>query len=207
MHRYLTTVLAIAVSAAAAHAQDRLDFNAPVIPEAAQMQDFRVVSGHAFSLSVLGLEYSYEQRLGGNWSLIGRAGLTCSLIGKTVRDEYNMQTIDNGNTVTTTTNHQHIVNYYWGPRPGITVEPRYYTNLERRYLKGKKTVNNSADYVSLQIKAFYGAGFAPVRVSLIPTYGIRRGGNHWFREYTFGVGFHSAGAILPHLGFRIGYKI
>ena len=34
-----------------------------------------VVSNHSISMTILGLEYGYEQRLGGHWSIIGRAGI------------------------------------------------------------------------------------------------------------------------------------
>ena len=91
------------------------------------------------------------------------------------------------------------------PRPGLSLEPRYYHNLQKRYLAGKKTANNSANYFSVLTKAYTSVG--ALNLSLIPTYGIRRGGDHWFQEYSFGVALHtrSVAALLPHLGFRFGY--
>ena len=57
-----------------AGAQNQLDFNNPAIPEVAQIQQgSELVSGHSVSLSLIGLDYSYEHAFGGNWSLVGRA--------------------------------------------------------------------------------------------------------------------------------------
>ena len=35
----------------------------------------QVASNHSLSMTLLGLEYSYEQALASHWSLIGRAGV------------------------------------------------------------------------------------------------------------------------------------
>ena len=34
----------------------------------------RTQSNHSVSANILGLEYSYEQSLGGSWTIIGRVG-------------------------------------------------------------------------------------------------------------------------------------
>jgi hypothetical protein len=193
MNKYLTLFLIAAFASTVVYAQGQLDFDNPAIPGVIGMENSAdVVSGHSVSLTVIGLEYSYEQRLGGYWSLVMRAGFPIAICDIT--------------TVTQQSegNYSFSRTFNFGPRPGIVIEPRYYTNMERRFLKGKKTANNCADFVSLPIKA-YSTHLEDIYFSLIPTYGIRRGSNHWFREYTFGVGFHSMGAILPHLNFRIGY--
>ena len=60
--QFITILAALSLSA-----QERSDFNAvtdPITKEPA------VVSGHSIQLSIFGLEYSYEQPLGGYWSII-----------------------------------------------------------------------------------------------------------------------------------------
>ena len=179
------------MSAPMAMGQDLLDFNNPAILEVEEYgRPAEVTSGHAVSLSVLGLEYSYEWALKGSWSLILRAGVPSVLV-------------DSSSSYDGTSS---SLNFNFGPRPGLSLEPRYYHNLQKRYLAGKNTVNNSANYFSVLTKLYVSAG-GYLALSAIPTYGIRRGGDHWFREYSLGVAMHtkSVVAVLPHLGFRIGY--
>ena len=184
--RLIFSAIVIVITSSSLSAQDPLDFNDPAI--AVVTEGSEVVSGHAVSLSIVGLEYSYERAMGGNWSLIARAGFPCALTSALI-------VVQNGAS---------SYNFEWAPRPGIVIEPRYYTNLKQRYDKGKNTLNNCADFIGLQIKAYY-AGRADV--SAIGIYGFRRGGEHWFREYTGGIAFHTKwGSILPHLNFRIGYS-
>ena len=131
--QFITILAALSLSA-----QERSDFNAvtdPITKEPA------VVSGHSIQLSIFGLEYSYEQRLGGYWSIIGRAGLPSSLTDYSVT--YDLSSYN------TSKNYS----FNWSPSLGVTVEPRYYTSMRRRFDKGRKTVNNSSDFVSLQVKA------------------------------------------------------
>lgn len=183
-------LIALILSAPMAMGQDLLDFNNPAILEVEEYgRPAEVTSGHAVSLSVLGLEYSYEWALKGSWSLILRAGVPSVLVDSS--SSYDGTSIS--------------LNFNFGPRPGLSLEPRYYHNLQKRYLAGKKTANNSANYFSVLTKAYTSVG--ALNLSLIPTYGIRRGGDHWFQEYSFGVALHtrSVAALLPHLGFRFGY--
>lgn len=185
--QFITILAALSLSA-----QERSDFNAvtdPITKEPA------VVSGHSIQLSIFGLEYSYEQPLGGYWSIIGRVGLSSSLTDYSVT--YDLSSYN------TSKNYS----FNWSPSLGVTVEPRYYTSMRRRFDKGRKTVNNSSDFVSLQVKAYDLASDDGIQLSAIAAYGIRRGGEHWFREYTGGVAFHTIyGGVLPHLGFKFGYR-
>lgn len=206
MRRLIAAAFAVLIAAASASAQNYYDFDDPTIPLAAFDQG-RIVSGHSISAHVLGLEYSYEQALGGSWSMVFRAGAPCVLTYAAqtfVTDTYSSAEYSASNT---------SVNYSfsWGPRPGITIEPRYYTNMERRSFRGKKTANNCADFVALRT-ILYASGdggeydIDGLNLSAIGMYGIRRGSNHWFREYTFGAGFHTKFMFfLPHINFRIGY--
>ena len=156
-----------------------------------------VVANHSLSATIVGLEYTYEARLGKAWSLASRFGVSTCL---SWIDGY----IDE--------NTMHVESHFY-PHLALTLEPRYYFTLEKRVLAGKKTVNNSASFFSLQTKVYDNHWDTPLNIhlSVIPTFGIRRGGEHWFREYTFGLAFHSMLyglvplPVLPHLNFRLGY--
>jgi hypothetical protein len=212
MRKIATIILALSLSGAVASAQGQLDFNNPSIPIRKISDPTEIQSGHSFSATIIGLEYAHERALGNDWSLIFRFGAPCvlkDLYSKTVTEK---TTVSSPGYETSTSNSNRTVYFSYGPRPAITIEPRYYHNMDRRYLNGKKTANNCANFFAVQnrISMVY---FSPVgvNISIIPEYGIRRGGDHWFREYTFGVGFHTLGLtimpFLPHIGFRLGYTL
>lgn len=179
-------------------AQEQLDFSSPSIPGAGIIaEEGTVQPGHSVSACIIGLEYSYEQPLGGYWSMIFRAGLSPQLNAILIKSE--SETVSNGSYSYTTSKSNTTL--YFLPLPGLTIEPRYYLNMTQRMLRGKKTANNSADFIAVKCNLNIG-----LNASIIPVYGIRRGGSHWFREYTIGVGYHTLGnTLLPHANFRIGY--
>ena len=190
MRKLFVTQIIIILAALSLSAQESFDFNAATDPVTDEPV---VVSGHSVVLSIFGLEYSYEQPLGGYWSIIGRAGLPSALTDCSV--SYDLSSNNKS------------YSFNWSPSLGVTVEPRYYTSMRRRFDKGRKTVNNSSDFVSLQLKAYNPAMDDGIQLSATAAYGIRRGGEHWFREYTGGVAFHTIyGGVLPHLGFKFGYR-
>lgn len=200
MKKILTgTVLAAAILMAhTAAAQEQLDFSSPSIPGAGNIaEEGTVQSGHSISASIIGLEYSYEQPLGGYWSVIFRAGLSPQLNAIQIKTESN--TVSDGSYSYSTSKSN--TTYYFLPLPGLTIEPRYYLNMTQRMLRGKKTANNSANFIAVKCNLNIG-----MNASVVPVYGIRRGGSHWFREYTIGGGYHTLGrTFLPHANFRIGY--
>lgn len=79
--------------------------------------DAQIISDHSVSLSVLGIEYGYEQKLGGNWTLIGRAGVVPVGV-----DLYNTWETFSAN---------------FAMAYGLTVEPRFYTSMGRRAALGR----------------------------------------------------------------------
>lgn len=146
-----------------------------------------VVNNHSISISTIGAEYGYEQRLGGWWSIIGRAGIvTSSFDVSSSPDHFNAN---------------------FSMAMGITVEPRYYTSFSRRLSAGKPTVNNSSDFIAIRMQGLSDGerGF----LSLIPMYGIRRhGGKHWYHEFTLGARLSAIDAgfdITPHVQYRLGF--
>lgn len=189
----IAAILAFTLNVIAAMAQDQFDFNDPTIPLVADKQvSSQIVSGgHAINVTVLGMEYSYELPLSGPWTIVFRGGGHILPTGITYDKDLHTHK-------TTRTYHIHL-------EPDIILEPRFYTNIDRRRAKGKKTANNSADFVSVKT-VLYTWTYRDIQLSVIPVYGIRRGGEHWFREYSFGVGYHTAWElILPYANFRLGY--
>lgn len=105
--------------------------------------------------------------------------------------------------------------------PAISVEPKWYYNLNRRVEKEKNINNNSGNYFSLQAeympKWFAISNYNNINttnaISLVPTFGIRRNFSGNFNyEFKVGYGFFqsfgensntSSGFFL--LDFKIGY--
>jgi len=110
--------------------------------------------------------------------------------------------------------------------PAITVEPRWYYNLNRRKNKSKRVDGNSGNFIS--IKTTYHPDWFEISnenninfisdISIIPTKGIRRNiGNHFNYEAGIGIGyvhyFEEDNVILRddnevtlNLHLRIGYR-
>jgi hypothetical protein len=201
MKKVLAILAASIIITLAASAQELFDFGNPSIPEVADAMYDHPTSGHSISVSIIGLEYSYECPVGRYWTVIFSGGFPYCMTG--YERQANTTTINDGST--TISQYNYSAQYSFNPRPGITVEPRLYTSMGRRSLRGRNTRNNSSDFISVKIKV-YTVDFDDVYCSVIPAYGIRRGGEHWFREYTFGLGLHSMGDILPHFNIRVGYS-
>ena len=82
--------------------------------------------------------------------------------------------------------------------PALTLEPRWYYNLNRRVDKGKRIDGNTGNFIS--IKTTYHPDLFVINnpdnvnfisdLSIIPTYGIRRHiGKHFNYEAGFGIGY------------------
>ena len=105
--------------------------------------------------------------------------------------------------------------------PVLTIEPRWYYNLYKRYNKGKNTANNSANFVALKVS--YNPDWFTIsnkddisiidQVSIVPYWSIRRSiGNHFNYETGFGIGYkyifydnQTIGDVAAELHLRIGY--
>lgn len=83
--------------------------------------------------------------------------------------------------------------------PSISVEPRWYYNIERRSTKGKHTANNSADFVTVAVEYISGElaisqdtkHKLPEIITFIPKWGMRRAisGSNFNYELGGGVGY------------------
>ena len=110
--------------------------------------------------------------------------------------------------------------------PVITVEPRWYYNLDKRVSKSKTIAGNSGNFLSLKTSYnpdwFVISNYDNLRVvnqvSVIPTWGIKRNiGNHFTYETGFGIGYRyyfaksagyaeNEGETAVNLHLRIGYR-
>lgn len=80
--------------------------------------------------------------------------------------------------------------------PSITLEPRWYYNIAKRYRKGRNTENNSANFVTVMVRytpdLFTLGGpdyiYIPNQVSIIPKWGIRRAIAKSNFNYEVGIG-------------------
>lgn len=110
--------------------------------------------------------------------------------------------------------------------PVLTIEPRWYYNLEKRQSKSKNISGNSGNFLTIQTSYhpnwFTISNYDNVKivnqVSIIPTWGIKRNvGQHFTYETGIGLGYRyyfaksegyvkneSSGALNLHL--RVGYR-
>jgi hypothetical protein len=121
-------------------------------------------------------------------------------------------------------------------QPVLTIEPRYYYNLEKRNTQGKKSGNNSGNYLSLKT-SYHPDWFVlnladnytkTADLAIIPTWGIKRQiSSHFTYETAIGYGYRmvylkdnqQSGTVqnvdgaskrnqyTPHLHLRIGYTL
>ena len=100
--------------------------------------------------------------------------------------------------------------------PVLTLEPRFYYNLNKRNSKSKDIKNNSGNFISL--KTSYHPDWFVISditehitsdISFIPTWGIRRNiGTHFNYETGVGIGlrfFSNVSEAVANLHLRIGY--
>ncbi|TXK33877.1 hypothetical protein FVR03_18245 [Pontibacter qinzhouensis] len=108
--------------------------------------------------------------------------------------------------------------------PVLTVEPRWYYNIKRRDTKGRRTANNSANFLTAKIN--YHPDWFTIssddrwvhnQIAVIPTWGIRRViGKHFTYETAIGLGYRytfrksygfstNLGEAAFDLDLRIGY--
>ncbi|PIQ21979.1 MAG: hypothetical protein COW65_05945 [Cytophagales bacterium CG18_big_fil_WC_8_21_14_2_50_42_9] len=130
---------------------------------------------HSAKLTYLGLSYSYEHAIGKQAVINGELKLATGFGANYFYNE--------GKT-------WHVV------YPMLRLEPRYYYNFIKRAGKGKKIINNSANYLALSINKSFDPIIKTLGVGLInefsaiPKWGIKRTiGQHFFYETAIGVGY------------------
>jgi hypothetical protein len=154
----------------------------------------------AIETGLLGIWINNESRLSENFTLRSELGLDAGIFGGGIQNK-------SGFILT----------------PVVTLEPRYYYNLEKRFNNAKKIKNNSANFITLSVKyqpdLFVISNDDNINVisniSFIPKWGIRRSlSDHFYFETGIGFGYRyflekvenekGEGALDLHL--RIGYN-
>lgn len=110
-----------------------------------------------------------------------------------------------------------------GLSPGITIEPRWYYNLEKRGKKGRNIQKNGGNFLAFTVRynpdLFVISNtdlYVPNQLSIIPKWGIKRnfGKSNFNYEASAGLGYNfvvdnnyydKEGDLLLDLIFRIGY--
>jgi len=107
--------------------------------------------------------------------------------------------------------------------PVITVEPRWYYNLEKRQSKSKNIAGNCGNFVSLQTSYhpnwFVISNYDNLKtfnlITIVPTWGIKRNiGKHFTYETAIGIGYGhqfrerygDLEGVTANLHLRIGYR-
>lgn len=139
-------------------------------------------SNHSLSVTLMGAEYSYEQRLVNKFSVISRAGAVAPEI-----------TIQNTSESL----------YIWYPvNLAVALEPRFYTNIDRRARLHKELDNNAADFVSIRVQYF----FQTEKFTITPMYGIRRSiSKHFIHEFYAGARLTINSGIVPVMNYRLAF--
>ncbi len=111
--------------------------------------------------------------------------------------------------------------------PSITLEPRWYYNLNKRQKKSKRIDGNSGNFFS--IATTYSPDWFTIStvkdvdvlgsIAIVPTWGMRRNiGKHFMYETGLGIGYGNnidsnnvltndkKGGVVVNLNFRIGYR-
>lgn len=168
----------------------------------------KTVTNHSIGINILGLGYTYEQALGGKFTLNSSIELQNLL---TWSD--NSFTLNGYETVKSN-------DFDYAMLPYISVSPRYYYNLDKRERMGKNINRNSANYLALSL----GYAFKPIVqnnegttiyndfILLSPHWGMQRVyNNKWLIDLKLGVNFgYSLGSekefgCAPNINFRFGY--
>lgn len=166
----------------------------------AQKNESLVEKGLAsIHVGLFGSWLTYEKAIGKQFTLNSQLGLEGGF------------SIGSNSFASSTSNFLYILT------PSLTLEPRFYYNFSKRMRKGKKTFNNSTNYITLA--AFYApssfsisnddVGKQETRFSLVPMLGMRRAiGERFSFEFAlgYGVGFSEQETVgFLDLDLRLGY--
>lgn len=155
-------------------------------------QSDRTINTHTAKATFIGLSYSYEQAIAQkstvNFEMMLAGGFGSDFMNGT----------------------------YWLIVPVMRVEPRYYYNFTKRFEKGKKTINNSANYLSISSDYQFETGIGSKAHSIgtfniIPKWGMKRTiGNHFIFEFAAGIGAQKSEnnnwKAAPGLDLKLGYS-
>ena len=154
-------------------------FSASAQTDVPQAQAGAVESLFNVQAGIVGIYANYEMPLSTRWALRAEAGLDLWYY-----DAYKY----NGTSV--------IKDKGTFFAPDISIEPRWYYNIEKRARKGKHTENNSANFITLTVKYYpdlFKIGgpdyiYVPNQISFTPKWGIRRAIAKSNFNYELGIG-------------------
>jgi hypothetical protein len=100
--------------------------------------------------------------------------------------------------------------------PSVQLEPRYYYNFHKRVNRGQKTINNSANFISIAISNHFPAMLknhaeSVNEFSIVPKWGMKRTiGKHLIFEFAVGAGgyvnrYHQG--VTIGLDLNLGYAL
>lgn len=163
----------------------------------------QTVANHSLTLNFLGLNYNYEQPVSPKATLVFSTGFGYTfgrLIGIGM---------DNYGGLTLVHKDYHLLT------GALSVEPRYYYNLQKRRRKEKRTFGNSGGYLSAELAYLFpmavsGGVHSAQLLSVTPYWGFRRVWRHFLFELAGGVSYRVATngetSVLPALRVGLGYK-
>lgn len=159
----------------------------------------KVVTTHSVSVELAGLMYAYECPLGNRFSLVARVGTQAGI-------QYSSYSSFWGER-----EHRWSVGLY----PVLSVEPRYYYNLSKRYEAGKNAFKNSGAFLSCNVQYYFPPYYrhqveGKGGLVVTPFWGFRR---VWYRHLLFELGGglslasndFSSVSVGPAFNVRLGY--
>lgn len=177
----------------------KLIFSALILLPCILSAQSAVRSNNSLTLNLIGIDYSYEQRLAGGVSLIARAGF-----GNAQGAIFD-QNVPIGGP---------LKESEWDMGFAFAVEPRFYYNAGRRAKLGKNTTFNSFDFVAVEFRAVSNPvnrdyeAYYPYRAAVM--WGMRRVyGKHWLVEGNAGLNIYQDKyddiEFGPRLNARFGF--
>lgn len=161
------------------------------------------ISGHSIQLNGIGLSYSYEQAFSPRGTVIFSAG-SSYVYGQALGLEMN-----SANGIYFTTKNYHLIT------GNVSVEPRFYYNLQKRHRKDKRTFGNSGGYLAVNMGYSFPiaitSGLEAAQIyTVIPYWGFRRVWKHFLLDVAGGFGYigssNGYSGIHPALRIGMGYR-
>lgn len=158
-------------------------------------------ANHSVTFDIPGAEYAYEHPLGGDYTIVGRAGFVGGMAWY-----YDSLFGDN---------------FAWAAVPVIEADLRYYHSLDRRFARHRNMTSNSGSFLSFRTRYLFPFGLTSDNVDITggatiftPGWGFRRvtpGG--FLFEFVTGLNFianhtgrYDEAKISPALNVRLGYN-
>ncbi len=157
-----------------------------------------IQSLHSLKLSILSISYTYEKALKNQFSINSELILSGSIGAETSKNNFQL---------------------FGATSSLISIEPRYYYNYLKRVNSNKKTINNSANFITLHTSyLFWSQNFKNIlskpkqSFDFIPEWGGKNALNNKFSiEYKIGLGITTENFVkfssALGLGFKLCYKL